>query len=66
MQYLVPATETKAQARPRVVVARHLASGGSLSVKRRSWELLTVDVGIRDLPAVVVVGAGDGCAGECE
>ena len=60
MQYFVPAMETKAQARPRVVVARHLASGGSLLVKRRSWELLT-DVGNRDLP---VVGAGDDCAGE--
>jgi len=57
--------ETKAQARPRVVVARHLASGGSLWAKRRSWELLTVDVGIRDLPAVVV-GVGDDGADECE
>ena len=57
--------ETKAQARPRVVVAWHLASGGSLWAKRRSWELLTVDVGIRDLPAVVV-GVGDDGADECE
>ena len=66
VQYLVPPTATKAQARPRVVVARHRASGGSPSVKRRSWEceLLAVDdVGIRDLPVVVF---GDDCAGECE